>query len=144
MIRTITKYDKPKIIEIMKLFRSESNAVEFKSIDNEPYWNMLLDSIIAGQGVCFYEEDIGILMAVITPSIWCNKTFTLHEIAWYVKPEYRNTSIGYRLLKRYIEYGKALKEEKRIKFFIMGKMPSSPDIKYSKFGFRKIDESWIQ
>ena len=128
----------------MKLFRSESDTQEFKNIDNEPYWNTLLDNIIVGQGVCFYEEDVGIIMAVITPSIWCNKTFVLHEIAWYVKPAYRNTTIGYRLLKAYINYAKELKESGRIKFFVMGKMPSSPDIKYSKFGFRKIDESWIQ
>lgn len=144
MIRKITKYDKTKIIDIMKMFRSESNIEELKSIDNEPYWNALLDSIIAGQGVCFYEEDVGIIMAIITPSVWCNKTFTLHEIAWYVKPEFRNTSIGYRLLKAFVNYGKELKESGRIKFFVMGKMPSSPDVKYNKFGFRKIDESWIQ
>jgi hypothetical protein len=37
-----------------------------------------------------------------------------------------------------------MKESGRIKYFVMGKMESSPDIKYEKFGFKKIDESWIQ
>jgi GNAT superfamily N-acetyltransferase len=65
-------------------------------------------------------------------------------LAWYVKPEYRNTTIGYRLLKAYVEYGKQLKAQNRIKMFTITKMVTSPDIKYGKFGFTKLDENWVQ
>jgi GNAT superfamily N-acetyltransferase len=68
----------------------------------------------------------------------------MYELAWYVKPEFRNTTIGYRLLKEYVDYGKQLKEEGRIRVFSIAKMVTSPDIKYNKFGFTKIDENWIQ
>jgi GNAT superfamily N-acetyltransferase len=68
----------------------------------------------------------------------------MYELAWYVKPEYRNTTIGYRLLKEYIDYGKQLKEQGRIKLFTIAKMVTSPNIKYDKFGFNKLDETWIQ
>jgi hypothetical protein len=53
MIRLATKYDKIQIIEMMKLFRQESNIKQFQNIDNEVYWNKLLDNILAGQGVVF-------------------------------------------------------------------------------------------
>ena len=144
MIRKATKYDKPQIIEMMKLFRAESNIEQFQDIDNEPYWNRLLDSIIAGRGVVFIEEGKGLIMAIITHTAWCDKTLQMYELAWYVKPEFRNTTIGYRLLKEYVDYGKQLKEEGRIRVFSIAKMVTSPDIKYTKFGFTKIDENWIQ
>ena len=30
------------------------------------------------------------------------------------------------------------------KFFVMGKMDTSPNLKYDRYGFKKMDESWIQ
>jgi GNAT superfamily N-acetyltransferase len=144
MIRQATKYDKIEIIEMMQLFRAEADIEQYKHLDNVVYWNKLLDSILAGQGVIFLEEGKGLIMALITHTAWCDRTFQMYELAWYVKPEYRNTTIGYRLLKEYIDYGKQLKEQGRIKLFSIAKMVSSPNIKYDKFGFNKLDETWIQ
>jgi GNAT superfamily N-acetyltransferase len=144
MIRKATKYDKTQIIEMMKLFKAESNIEQFQEIDNEPYWNRLLDNIIAGMGVVFIEDGKGLIMALISHTAWCDKTFQMYELAWYVKPEYRNTTVGYRLLKQYVDYGKQLKESGRIKLFSIAKMVTSPDVKYNKFGFAKLDENWIQ
>lgn len=129
---------------MMKLFRAEAAIPQFENLDNEPYWNKLLDSILAGAGVVFIDEGKGLLMALISHTAWCDKTFQMYELAWYVKPEYRHTSVGYRLLKSYIEYGRKLKEDGRITMFTIAKMVSSPDIKYEKFGFSKLDENWIQ
>jgi len=56
----------------------------------------------------------------------------------------RNTSVGYRLLKKYVDYGNQLKQEGRIAMFAIAKMVTSPDVKYGKFGFSKLDENWIQ
>ena len=144
MIRKATKYDKPQIIEMMKAFREESNIEQYKHLDNLTYWNKLLDTILAGQGVIFIDDGKGLIMALITHTAWCDRTFQMYELAWYVKPEFRNTTVGYRLLKQYIDYGKQLKEQGRIKLFTIAKMVTSPDIKYDKFGFKKLDETWIQ
>jgi len=144
MIRQATKYDKKQIIELMKLFRAEAGIKQYQGLDNEPYWNKLLDSIFAGAGVVFIEDGVGLIMALIAPSVWCDKTLQMYELAWYVKPAQRNTSVGYRLLKAYIDYGKKLKDEGRIAMFSIAKMVSSPNIKYEKFGFSKLDESYIQ
>ena len=144
MIRQATKYDKIQIIEMMKLFRAESHIEQYRDLDNVEYWNRLLDSILAGQGIIYIEDNVGLIIGLIVPTIWCDKTLALHELAWYVKPEFRNTTTGYRLLKAYIEYGKKLKQQNRIKMFTITKMVTSPDIKYDKFGFTKLDENWIQ
>ena len=144
MIRQATRYDKPEIIETMKLFRRESNIQQYQGLDNVDYWNRLLDHILAGAGVIFIEEGKGLLMALITPTVWCDKTFYMQELAWYVKPEHRNTPLGYKLLKQYVKYGQELKKQGRIVMFCMAKMVTSPDIKYDRFGFSKLDENWIQ
>lgn len=144
MIRQATKYDKTQVIEMMQLFRAESKIEQYKDLDNVEYWNRLLDNIFAGQGIIYIEDNVGLIMGLIIPTIWCDKTLVLHELAWYVKPEHRNTTVGYRLLKAYVEYGKQLKAQDRIKLFTITKMVTSPDIKYGKFGFTKLDENWIQ
>lgn len=144
MIRKATKYDKEQIIDMMQMFRAEADIEEYRHLDNVVYWNKLLDNILAGQGVIFIEDNKGLIMALITHTAWCDRTFQMYELAWYVKPEYRNTTLGYRLLKEYIDYGKQLKEQGRIKLFTIAKMVTSPNIKYEKFGFRKLDETWIQ
>jgi GNAT superfamily N-acetyltransferase len=144
MIRQATKYDKTQIIEMMQLFRAESHIEQYKDLDNVEYWNRLLDSIFSGQGIIYIEDGIGLIMGVVMPTIWCDKTLVLNELAWYVKPEHRNTTVGYRLLKAYVDYGKQLKETGRIKMFTIAKMVTSPDLKYGRFGFSKLDEIWIQ
>jgi GNAT superfamily N-acetyltransferase len=144
MIRQATKYDKTQIIEMMKLFRAESHIEQYRDLDNVDYWNRLLDNILAGQGIIYIEDGIGLIMGVVMPTIWCDKTLVLNELAWYVKPEHRNTTVGYRLLKAYVDYGKQLKESGRIKMFTIAKMVTSPDLKYGRFGFSKLDEIWIQ
>lgn len=144
MIREATKYDKEHVIELMLEFLAEAKFPELEHIDNVPYWNRLLDNLIAGQGIIFLAEGKGVLMAAVLPSIWCDKTFALHELGWYVRPDFRNGTTGYRLLDAYMAYGRKLKLQGRIKYFSMTKMDTSPNLDYERFGFRKKDENWIQ
>jgi len=143
MIRPATKYDKDQIIQMMLQFKNESQIQAYKNINNLLYWNKLLDNILAGQGIIFIEDNVGLIMGIITPSIWCDKTLCLHELAWYVKPEHRYKSVGYKLFKKYTERAKELKSLGRIQMFTMAKLHNSPNIDYSRFGFTKIDESWM-
>ena len=144
MIRQATKYDRTQLQEMIRMFRDESPIQQYKDIDNPDYFNSLVDSIIAGRGVIFIEDNVGFIMGIISPVVWCDKTYAMYELAWYVKPQYRMGMVGVRLLKAYIEYAKQLKEQGRIKLFTITKMISSPDFDYSKLGFQKIEENWMQ
>lgn len=144
MIRQANKYDTKEIIETMMQFCKESKIEHLQNLQNTEYWENLLNQIYAGKGIIYIEQGKGLIMAIISPSIWCNKTFVMHELAWYVKPEYRHTTVGFRLLKAYIDYAKKLKQENRIQAFTVTKMVTSPNIKYDKFGFSKLEENWIQ
>lgn len=143
MIRQITKYDKTSVVQMIQQFGKEC-PIEFYNNLDEAHISKLLDNILAGMGIGYTEENKGLILGIITPTTWNPNVLMLHELAWYVKPEFRNTPIGYRLLKKYIEYGNELKQIGRIKMFLMGRFNSSPNIKYEKFGFTKLEESWIQ
>jgi N-acetylglutamate synthase-like GNAT family acetyltransferase len=144
LIRKATKYDKTQLAEMLKMFRDESPIQQYKELNNYDYIYSLIDSIVAGRGVIFLEDNIGFIMAITTPTIWCDKTYAMYELAWYVKPEYRHKTIGYKLLKTYIDYANQLKQEGKIKLFTVTKMTTSPDFDYSRFGFKKIEENWMQ
>lgn len=144
MIRQATKYDITQLTKMMRMFRDESPIQQYKEIDNPDYFNKLVSGIIAGQGVIFLEDNIGFIMGIIAPVIWCDQTLAMYELAWYVKPEYRHKTTGYKLLKAYIDYAKELKEQGRIKLFTITKMTTSPNINYARFGFSKIEENWMQ
>ncbi len=144
MIRKSNKFDKEEVIGLMKMFKSESDIISLQKLDNEDLWSRMFDSMNAGAGIIFLEEGKGLIMGMVVPSIWCDKTFSLHELAWYVKPEYRDTSIGYRLFKAFINYGEQLKLAGRISSLVMGIMHNSPNINYGKYGFEKMEETWIK
>jgi N-acetylglutamate synthase-like GNAT family acetyltransferase len=143
-MRKANKFDKPEIIAMLRAFRNESKIEQYQKIENEEYIGQLLDSIFAGKGIAFIEEGKGIIIGIVVPCVWDNKMYVMHELAWWVKPEYRNGSIGSRLLFAYIRHCKELKEKKRIELFTLSKLTNSPDFDYSRLGFNKTDENWMQ
>jgi GNAT superfamily N-acetyltransferase len=144
MIRQATKYDMSEVIGMMKKFRAESPIRELMDVEDEDYWRQMLNDIFAGRGKVFIEEGKGLLLCMVLPSIWSPQILVLQELAWYVLPEYRNTTTGYRLVKAYLNYAEQLVRNDRIRYYTLNKMVSSPNLKYEKLGFRKIDEIWIQ
>jgi len=143
MIREANKYDKISIIKMIQEFGKESKLDHLNDLEAS-YLDSLLNTLFAGLGVIYIEEDKGLIAGIINPSLWNKDFLMLHELAWYVRPEYRNTPIGYRLLKAYLAKAEVLKETKRINAVVMGKLSTSPDIKYDRFGFAKLEESWIK
>jgi hypothetical protein len=145
MIRKANKFDKPQIIEMLRLFKNESPIQQYKDLENAEYINRLLDSIIAGAGVIFIADDIGFIMGIIIPTIWDDTKFALYELAWFVKKEHRSTSslTGYKLFRTYIDYAKQLKADDKIALYTIAKLTTSPNIDYSKYGFTKMEESWM-
>jgi hypothetical protein len=53
------------------------------------------------------------------------------------------TSAGYKLLLRYIKFGKALQEAGEIQGFTLTNMEQSPDFDLEKRGWRSIEKNYI-
>lgn len=143
MIRKATKFDKIELIEMLNQFGEEFLPDYVQYFKSETV-DKVLNSIIAGAGIALIEEGKGLIIGAMCPCLYDENLFVLNEMAWYAKPKYRNTSIGYRLFKTYINEANKMIEEKRIIACIMNKLHNSPEIHYKKYGFKKAQESWIK
>jgi N-acetylglutamate synthase-like GNAT family acetyltransferase len=146
-IRKASPFDIPQILDRLRDYRSQMPYGFLANADDADHVKSLLSHLMAGQGVVIVAEQdksiVGILIAGIMPSIWSRKHLMLTEFAYWVDPAVRNGTTGYRLLREYLDQAIALREAGRIANCFISKMVNSPDLKYQKFGFRKLEEFWV-
>jgi hypothetical protein len=145
-IRTANKFDIPAIITMMKRYREHSPLPCLRDADNVPYIESIITHILAGRGIIFIAEwtdgPIGMLIALKNPNVWDPAILVMNELAYWVNQEHRGSSAGYRLLDAYRQHCQELVNTGEIRFFTISKMVNSPDLKYEKFGFEKLEEMW--
>ena len=145
MIRLANKFDIPRIIEMLWNYHDHGNIPNLEIEDDETA-TKILSTIIAGAGIALVSEDEdlnGMLLAICNPYLWDHKKLVMNEIAYWVELDYRHTTVGYRLLKKYVEMCEEMKNEGRIQFFTMSQMEGQ-ELNYSRFGFRPIEHTWSQ
>jgi N-acetylglutamate synthase-like GNAT family acetyltransferase len=145
-IRLANKFDTPYIINMLRHFRDASPVEKIKECNNEQYISALYHSIIVGRGVAIvaeYDQPIGMIMGYIDQNVWDPEIRVLKELVYWVEPAYRGTTAGYRLIKAYNDKAKELVEQNRIQLYTMTKMINSPDLDFSRFGYRKTEEVWV-
>lgn len=147
-IRLATKFDIPQLIGMLKRYRDHSPLACLKLSNEETYIQELLHQVIAGRGIIFVADNEreleGMLIAVRNSNAWDPNIWALNELAYWVDPQYRNTSAGYKLLSKYRDYAQEEKNKGIIEYFTISKMVNSPDLNYDRFGFRKLEEMWEQ
>lgn len=146
MIRTADKFDLPQIVEMLRHYRSQSPLECLRSANNEQYILSLLSRMLAGAGLILVAEKedsiVGMILAVKVPNIWDPDILSMTELAYWVEPEHRNSTIGYRLLQEYRSHCEKSKDAGSIEYYTISKMVNSPDLDYSRFGFYKLEEVW--
>lgn len=146
-IRKANKFDFPKVYQML-LRAKQFWPVTLKDEEpNEQHIKSLYDQMIYGAGVVLVAEKenelIGIIMGMITPMTWLPQHRILHELIYWVDEEHRGSTAGYRLLAQYVKCGEELLEEGRVSASLLGKMDNSPNLKYDKFGYHKVEEFWV-
>jgi len=145
-VRDATPFDIPAILNMLREYRSQTPLPFLHDADDEIYITRVLTEIMAGRGVALIAETDkihGMLLAQVAPSAWSPKHLVMTEMAYWMNPDARGSSGGYRLLAAYVEHGQALKDAGRISAFFISKMINSPDLQYQKFGFNKLEEFWV-
>lgn len=145
-IRDASPFDIPVLLDMLRQYRELTPLPFLKEADDAIYITQVLTEVMAGKGVALVAETdhvVGMLLASIHPSLWSPKHLVMTELAYWVNPDARGSSAGYRLLKAYVEHGHALKAQKRIAAFFVSKMANSPDLQYQRFGFSKLEEFWV-
>lgn len=146
-VRLANKFDQPEILDMLRHFREQTPIEDIKNCDDAEYISSLYHALLIGGGVALVAEIddkiIGMILGIIEQNIWDPKKYLLRELVYWVEPEFRGTTAGYRLLKEYNKLAEQLKEQKRIHMYTMTKMVNSPDIDFTRFGYNKIEEVWV-
>jgi N-acetylglutamate synthase-like GNAT family acetyltransferase len=146
IVRRANPFDIPVLLDMLRRYRKLTPLAFLAEADDAEYVTRLLTELMAGKGVVLVVENdgvVGMLAASISASIWSPKHFLMTELAYWVEPECRGGTAGYRLLAEYRKIGEQMKEEKRICNFLISKMSNSPNLQYQKFGFDKLEEFWV-
>lgn len=150
MIREATKQDIPVLIEMMIGYSKESpiDLLSLEKNQDSLHVSKLLLSIISGRGFILIDEygclPRGMIMGIVIPNVWCPKVLELRELAWWVKPEFRNGSIGGRLWTEFNKRGEKMLQEKRVQTVFTTIMATSPLIDYTKRGFKPLEATFFR
>jgi hypothetical protein len=147
MIRRADIQDFDRIMEMMINF---ANSSPYKPHHNPQYNDQYVRNLLVGltqNGVIVLgEQDSqieGMLIGAITPDPWLPHVKTMREIAWWVEPCARNSTLGYKLLKKYIEYGEKMQDAGVIDGFTLTCMEISPDFNLEKRGWKPIERNYL-
>ena len=148
MIRQANKFDMESIVRMLKAYRDKAPAQFLRDSSNQEHIEKLITNILAGAGFILLaikdEDPVGMVVAAQHPNIWNPEVMQVSEIAFWVDEEHRGGKSAHRLLHAYIQQCEEWKQENRIQFFSLSKMVNSPDVSYEKFGFEKLEETWIK
>lgn len=145
-IRDASPFDIPDILDMLRSYRRLTPLPFLAEADDAEYVTKMLTELMAGKGLVLIADKDGIagmLIAVIAPSMWSPKHLIMTEMAYWVEPECRGGTMGYRLLAEYKQRGEELKKNGRITNYLISKMSNSPNLQYQKFGFEKLEEFWV-
>jgi L-amino acid N-acyltransferase YncA len=149
MIRHANKFDMAEIVRMLKAYRDKAPTQFLRDSSNQEHIEKLLTNILAGAGFILLatkeeEESVGMVIAAQHSNIWNPEITQVSEIAFWVDEAHRGGTTAYRLLQAYIQQCEEWQKESRIHFFSLSKMVNSPDLSYEKFGFEKLEETWIK
>ena len=143
-IRLATRSDLPQLKQMLWNY-NDSGSIEGLTIDDEKTGLTMLTVMLIGGGLPLVSEKdnklTGMLLAVKTPFLWDHSKLIMNEIAYWVEPEHRGSTAGYRLLKEYVERCDELKDQGKIYNYTMSQL-SGQNLDYSRFGLRPVEQTW--
>jgi N-acetylglutamate synthase-like GNAT family acetyltransferase len=144
-MRYATKYDMPHLIDMMKAYAEEAGIKALKHNQNEGHVRSLFYQMLKGRGFILVDDQLrGFLAAYVTCNFWNSAVKELHEVAWWVMPEYRDTSIGGRLWLRFNKLAQDMIDQKRVQIVCTSLMPSSPEIDYTRYKFAPLQATFFR
>lgn len=147
MIRLATRYDIPRLLEIVEAYAYENPIKVLGEQHNHfpRYVEELLFSIIAGRGFIYIDENMrGAIIAIKQSNIWSPKVKELNELLWWVEPEHRNGTVGGRLWKAFDKRAEEMLKTGDIDFVVTSISANGPLIDYSKRGYTPLGAAFVR
>ena len=147
MIRLATRYDIPRLLEIVEAYAYEMPIKALgRPCNHFPrYVEEMLFGIIAGRGFIYIDNNMrGAIIAIKQGNVWAPNVKELNELLWWVEPEHRNGTIGGRLWKAFDERAKAMLKAGDIDFVVTSISAGGPLIDYTKRGYAPLGASFVR
>jgi hypothetical protein len=147
MIRLATRYDIPRLLEIVEAYAYENPIkVLGEEVNHFPrYVEELLFTIIQGRGFIYIDKHMrGAIIAIKQNNIWSPKVKELHELLWWVEPEYRNGTLGGRLWKAFDTTGTEMLKRGDIDLISTSISSKGPWVDYTKRGYNAVTASFVK
>ena len=147
MIREANKHDMPELLQMMRDYSTQTPvpALQATAAHDEAHVANLMTQMMAGRGfVLIDNESRGFIAALITTNVWCPDVYELHELAWWVKPEHRNGTVGGRLWKEFDRLATDLIDDGRIDVAVTAVMANNTWIDYTKRGYAPMQATFFR
>jgi len=147
MIREANKHDMPALLQMMRDYSTQTPvpALQAAAAHDEAHVANLMTQMMAGRGfVLIDNESRGFIAALITTNVWCPEVYELHELAWWVKPEHRNGTVGGRLWKEFDRLATDLIDDGRIDVAVTAVMANNSWIDYTKRGYAPMQATFFR
>ena len=149
MIRDASRFDLPDIIEMFLDFAdsgaysASARSVEFDVLHLEKiFFACLHQGFIL---VSEHDDELqGFLVAVRQSDVWHPEWIRLQELIWYVKPKYRNTTVGGKLFLEYNRRADSWIEQGIVKECSTTRMSTTPDLGLEKRGWQLTEKLYIK
>ena len=149
MIRLATYADAHRIIDLVHDFLCETAYDQAQDNFDREHTAKLIWTV-QQYGWIWISEDLiteqltGMLMAVREPNMWIPKKSQMREIVWYVRPEYRSTSLAGKLFLKYQEKAEDQLKSGRISGYFTTKMPTTQGLNLERRGFKLTELTYLK
>ena len=147
MIRLATRYDIPRLLEIVEAYAYENPIKKLGHTKNHhpKHVEELLFGIILGKGFAYIDDNMrGAIVALKNRNIWAPNVIELNELLWWVEPEYRNGTVGGRLWKAFDDHAELMLKNGEIDFVITSISANGPLIDYRKRGYHPVGAAFVK
>ena len=142
MIRLATRQDIPNIVEMIRQGSKEMTIDGLRDVShhNEEYIKNLLFNIVIGKGFILLDDAFkGMLIATISPNIWCKDVLELRQLGWWVCPEYRTGTLSGRLWIAFNKKAQELLDCGRVKVVYSSYRNNGKEVDFTKYGFKPLE-----
>ena len=147
MIRKATRYDIPRLLEMVEAYALEMPVKSLSEVKNHHPKDVeqFLFEIIMGRGFILIDQHMtGVLIALKNQNIWSKTVIELNELLWWVEPDHRNGTIGGRLWKEFDRMAEEMLKAGTIQMVVTSVSPIGPMIDYTKRGYSILGASFFR
>lgn len=146
-IRGATLADMPELLVLLKQFQTQAPIHSLRSGIPDDFRLQNITGELMRSGLVLVavtgDQLVGMLMAARVQDLWIPEIQQLREVAWYVSPEWRGSSAGYRLLSEYRKIGATLVANGQISDTVLTTMVNSPELKLNRRGWQQIETNYV-